>query len=83
MKNPLNTNDKNYPSVPGIGVAGVVMCPYFRGACLKSGCELWVELRQGENVVGRCTLSWQAILLTEIRQSIDNFREELESKIEV
>ena len=63
---------------PGIGVAGVVMCPYFRGPCLKSGCELWVELRYGDKKVGRCSIAWQSILQTELRQEIEKLRQEIE-----
>jgi len=61
----------NQPEVPGIGVGGVVMCPFFKGPCLKGGCELWVGLKQGDNWVARCTLSWMTVLAIETRQSID------------
>ncbi|RKZ25659.1 hypothetical protein DRQ26_05565 [bacterium] len=79
MNNSLTNKVKQEIDTPGIGVAGVVMCPYFRGACLKSGCELWVELTYGKQKVGRCALAWQAILSTELRQSIDNIRSEKSS----
>ena len=59
------------PSVPGVGVAGLVMCPLFRSACLKQGCEMWVELSYGGKPVGRCALAWAPKLLIELRQSID------------
>ncbi len=58
----------------GIGVAGLVMCPFFKGACLKQGCELWVELKFENNYVARCSLSWMAVLSTEIRTSIDGLK---------
>jgi len=79
MNNSPALRQQSGPDTPGIGVAGVVMCPYFRGACLKSGCEMWVELMYGEQKVGRCALAWQAILLTELRQSIDNLKNKLET----
>ena len=56
---------------PGFGQAGLVMCPLFKGACLKQGCELWVELKCGDNFVARCSISWLAVLSTETRESID------------
>jgi hypothetical protein len=60
-------------SVPGIGLAGVVMCPFGfqRGPCLKGGCEMWVELSYGPQKVGRCSIAWTAIILPELRASID------------
>jgi len=61
-------------TTPGIGMAGMVMCPYFKGACLKNGCELWVELNTNGNFVGRCTLSWQSVLMTELRMEIEKAR---------
>ena len=71
----IRNNDKI--DTPGIGVAGVVMCPYFRGACLKSGCELWVELMYGDKKVGRCALAWNAVLQTELRQEVEKLRQEV------
>lgn len=62
---------KEEPMVPGIGVAGAVMCPFMKGLCLKSACELWVELTYGDRKVARCSLSWMTLLSTEVRQSID------------
>ncbi len=62
---------KNELATPGIGVSGMVMCPLFKGACLKQGCEFWVELNYGDHKVARCTLSWLSILSVEVRQSID------------
>lgn len=59
------------PSTPGFGVAGLVMCPFFKGACLKGGCELWVELKQGDIFVARCSLAWLTVLSTETRAAID------------
>jgi hypothetical protein len=59
------------PSVPGFGVSGLVMCPFFKGACLKGGCELWVELKQGDIFVARCTLAWLTVLSIETRGAIE------------
>ena len=67
----MNELSKKEPTTPGIGVSGLVMCPFFKGACLKGGCELWVELNYIEGKVARCTLSWLSILTTETRASID------------
>jgi len=67
---------KREPATPGIGIAGLVMCPFFKGACLKAGCELWVELTQGGSLVARCSLAWIAVLTTETRRSIDKLTEE-------
>ena len=61
---------EDVPSVPGIGIGGQVMCPYFRGPCLKGGCELWVELYYGENKVGRCSHAYQPIVIAELRQEL-------------
>ena len=58
-------------SVPGIGTSGIVMCPYFRSACLKGGCELWMELLYDGKPVGRCSLAWNPKLMIELRESID------------
>ena len=62
-------------SAPGFGVAGMVMCPFVRGMCMKSGCELWVELTYGagtveERRVGRCSYAWQSILQAEGNQTL-------------
>ncbi len=65
---------KKEPATPGFGVAGMVMCPFFKGVCMKQGCELWVELKCGENFVGRCTMSWLSILNVEVRQAITNLK---------
>lgn len=62
---------KREPTVPGIGMSGIVMCPFFKGACLKNGCELWVELKYSETTVARCSLAWLAVLSTETRAAID------------
>lgn len=70
--------------VPGVGMAGQVMCPFMSVVrmqpCLKGGCELWTELTyaQGtpqEHRVGRCALSWLAVLSTETREAIDRVKE--------
>ena len=34
----------------------------FKGACLKGGCELWVELNYDETKVGRCAIAWQPVV---------------------
>ncbi len=65
------------PLVPGIGmggVSGIVMCPFFKGACLKGGCELFVELKCGDTFVARCCLSWLAVLSIETRQAIEKLK---------
>ena len=70
MDNPLMPQD-NKPTVPGIGIAGEVICPIMSigrigGApCVKHHCEFWVELFYGEKKVGRCALAWSAIIGTE------------------
>jgi len=69
----IRQNDK-LQSVPGIGIAGLVMCPYFKSTCLKHGCELWVELNYGEQKVARCSIAWQSILITELRLEIEKLR---------
>lgn len=68
---------QDQPLVPGVGVAGIVMCPYGfqRGACMKGGCELWVELTYVDQKVGRCAHSWNAVLSVENRQAIDRLVE--------
>ncbi len=66
-----NAIEKQQSSTPGFGVAGMVMCPFFKNMCMKQGCELWVELSYTENKVARCSLAWLAILSTETRQAID------------
>jgi len=68
----MTTLQTKEASVPGIGIAGLVMCPhgFQKGACIKQGCELWVELKYGEHMVGRCSAAWTPILLTEIRAAI-------------
>jgi hypothetical protein len=63
-------------TTPGIGMSGLVMCPFFKGACLKSGCELWVELVTTTSVVARCSLAWISVLSTEIRSAIEKVSKE-------
>lgn len=58
-------------SVPGIGQAGLVMCPLLRGGCLRGGCELWVEMFYEDKKVARCSLAWLPVISTEVRKSID------------
>ena len=72
---------KKEPLTPGIGIAGLVMCPFFKGACLKGGCELWVELKYEDTFVARCSLAWLAVLATETRQAIDKLTLKKEGKI--
>lgn len=65
---------EEHPTTPGFGVAGQVMCPLSMMAprmCMKQGCELWVELKCGDRYVGRCSLAWTSVLLTEMRQAIE------------
>ena len=73
--------------VPGVGVAGVVMCPFGfqKSPCLKGGCELWVELTYGsgtkeERKVARCSMAWQAILSPELRGAIERLKPQEPSK---
>ncbi len=66
--------------VPGIGVSGLVMCPLFKGACLKGGCEWFVELICADKFVARCSMSWLAVLATETRASIDKLNAPAEPK---
>ena len=82
INSPANRVNESLPAdTPGIGVAGVVMCPYGfqKTACVKGGCEMWVELMYGEQKVGRCALSWNAILQAETRQEISKLREDIKS----
>lgn len=77
MKNKLIKKEQQ-PLTPGFGVSGQVMCPHFKNLCMKQGCEMWVELKYGENFVARCTYAWQTVLSTELRQSVDRLREIIE-----
>lgn len=65
--------------IPGIGVAGQVMCPFMSVVrmqpCLKSGCELWIELTYGNTKVARCSLAWLSTLTTEVRGAIDKLKD--------
>jgi hypothetical protein len=69
-KNPLQPKD---PQVPGIGMAGMVMCPFGfqRSPCMKNGCEMWMELYYNKQPVGRCSLAWPAKLMVELREAVD------------
>ena len=64
---------------PGFGVAGQVICPFMSVVrmqpCLKSGCELWVELSYGDKKVARCSLAWLSTLSTEVRGAIDKLKD--------
>ncbi len=59
------------PTTPGFGVAGMVMCPFFKSVCMKQGCEMWVELKQADRFVARCSFAWLTILATETRVAIE------------
>jgi len=64
---------KIVPSVvPGVGTGGITMCPYGfqKGPCLKSGCEMFVELYSNEQPVGRCAVAWQVKLTVELREEL-------------
>jgi hypothetical protein len=71
--------EPNKDLVPGFGVSGQVMCPFSFMApkmCMKQGCELWVELTyapgtESEHKVARCSLAWMAILIPELRTTIE------------
>ena len=65
----------NVPTTPGFGVSGMVMCPLFKSVCMKSGCEMWVELKCGTSMVGRCTFAWLSVVATETRMAIDKLKE--------
>ena len=72
----------NNETVPGVGVAGQVMCPFSLMApkmCLKQGCELWIELKYGDKMVGRCALNWLPILMIETRQAIERLTNETQN----
>ncbi len=71
--------ENQVPSSPGIGVGGMVMCPFkqFPQPCAKQGCELWVELNYGPKVVGRCSFAWNAIVATETRTELEKLRKAL------
>lgn len=70
-------NGSSAPMTPGMGVAGIVMCPLLKSPCLKSACELWVELTYTDEAaktsrkVARCSLAWQALLATEQTSATD------------
>ena len=68
------------PGTPGIGVAGIVMCPEFKSPCLKGGCEYWVELNYGKQKVGRCANAWKPKLAVEIREELERLRKSIEAK---
>ena len=65
---------QDQPTIPGIGVGGIIMCPYLKSPCLKSGCEMWVELSYGQNKVGRCSIAYQTIIGVELRREIELLR---------
>lgn len=63
--------EEQKPLTPGFGVAGQVMCPHFKNMCMKQGCEMWVELKYGDQPVARCAYAWNTVLNVELRQSVD------------
>jgi len=67
--------ERKEQSVPGIGVSGMVMCPFFKGACLKQGCEMWCELFVKGQAVGRCSFAWMPKMIIELRQSIEKAKQ--------
>lgn len=79
----MNELIKKEETIPGFGIAGMVMCPFMSithpAQCLKHGCELWVELKYEDKTVGRCAKAWNALLSTETRQSIDKLRDTISS----
>lgn len=64
----------NKSDAPGIGMSGIVVCPLFKGPCMKGGCEWWVELNYPTGKVARCSMAWLSILSTEVRGSIDRLK---------
>lgn len=77
-ENPLVPKEET-PMTPGIGVAGMTMCPFGfqRSPCLKQGCELWVELSYGQRKVARCSLAWGPVIQTELRAEVEKLRDAL------
>ncbi len=79
MDNQVIKKEEQQPTVPGIGIAGKVICPILSISgrdieCQKNKCEWWVELNANETMVGRCALPWSIIVLTELRASIDKLK---------
>ena len=73
---------------PGFGVAGMVMCPIMKTACIKHACEFWVELTyaagtENAHKVGRCSYAWQAILQAENTQAINRLHDTIAQIIPV
>ncbi len=70
---------KKEPTIPGFGVGGFVICPFMSlthpAQCVKQGCEMWVELKCGDNFVARCSIAWLAVLSTETRSAIEKLKE--------
>jgi len=77
----IRSNDNLPDTTPGIGMAGLVLCPYFKGACMKQGCEMWVTLTYVDKKVGRCSFAWQSIIKTELRESVDKLTKVISSLI--
>ena len=80
MDNSPAMRQNNQPDAPGIGMAGTVVCPFFKAPCFKNGCEFWVELTYGKQKVGRCALAWLPIVTVELRQEIERLRGDLREK---
>ncbi len=77
--------EKTEPMIPGIGIAGKVICPILSISgrdveCQKHKCEWWVELNANGIQVGRCALPWSVVVLTELRASIDKLNTQGEKK---
>ncbi len=70
--------EKKEQTIPGFGVAGMVMCPlgFQKSACLKQGCEMWVELNYNEITVARCAMAWLPTMMVELRQELAKLKEE-------
>ena len=78
-----NLLERRRETNPGIGESGLVFCPFMKCPCMKHGCELWVELTynansENERKVGRCSVSWLALLSTETRAAIDRLKQQKE-----
>lgn len=74
---------KNIPAVPGLGIAGDVICPILSIAgrdvvCKKHACEWWMELQLGDNMVGRCAVSWAPKLMIDLRVEVEKMRKVLD-----
>jgi hypothetical protein len=73
-------------TAPGFGVAGLVLCPILKSACVKHACEFWVELTYGAGTddarkVGRCALAWNAILQAEGNQATNRLTSTIQAAL--